>query len=775
MVHSEEFNPLFAHKGQTMTKYLSICRLNASIVSLFWMAILSLSIGNSQVTHTIGMPEGDITSRAQANSPLRVEDRDALWDEERVSLVEDALVSKNARPPVVWHAPFGTDIIAVESKRPNRDIVFILLSDGSVYESVHTYLLGWDFPTYRSKVDPAKGYVGYGTLVGDALYYQTSSLVYVSRDTARTWQVDTVGVGSVYKSGIAVDTAQFVYLSTDKGLYKQHPDSSIWRKVSTFTQQYLGKIFIDRQNRIYLNGTSYLYLSTDRGGTWTIDTAGFGNQPTRGYAFCDDAYGNVYAYKSMSIWRSANGTQPWMPIGQTIFSQIADPSVFQYSTFINTVSGDSTLFVGTAYGLYASTDQGNTWTFSRTQLSAGSIYGFIRTANGKFITSTNLAVYSRNIADTFWTKSFPASGCLGGRPIYRDNANILYTLGSRINSADNTSIYTNWRSTDGGTSWVPDTAGLGTLGKSTGPVYFVDELGTQHYASSNFPAMIYSKLIGKSWAPDTNGYTLNVNDLPVFFGTDRRGYVYVQLQNLTAGTNTLWKRPVAGGAWKTDTVGLGYQTIYSMASAKNGNLIVGTFYGIFMRSGGTWGSVPMPPSMNGYNCFVVSVDSTGAIIAGFSTFSGFTAFWRGVYATKDYGTTWTKLGLDSIAVRGLVSYGDTTYAYTYYDGVYQIRSTGGGLGVPSTGTAPRVFALEQNYPNPFNPSTVISYQLSAASTVTLKIYDLLGREVATPVNEEQPAGWKQVRWDATGVASGIYFYELRAGNFRAVKKMVMVK
>jgi hypothetical protein len=93
---------------------------------------------------------------------------------------------------------------------------------------------------------------------------------------------------------------------------------------------------------------------------------------------------------------------------------------------------------------------------------------------------------------------------------------------------------------------------------------------------------------------------------------------------------------------------------------------------------------------------------------------------------------------------------------------------------------PKTFSLSQNYPNPFNPSTVISYQLPAVSKVRLMIYDLLGREVATLVNEEQTAGWKEVQWNAKDVSSGIYFYTLEAlcstGNiFHDTKKLLYVK
>jgi hypothetical protein len=90
-------------------------------------------------------------------------------------------------------------------------------------------------------------------------------------------------------------------------------------------------------------------------------------------------------------------------------------------------------------------------------------------------------------------------------------------------------------------------------------------------------------------------------------------------------------------------------------------------------------------------------------------------------------------------------------------------------------TKPTRFALEQNYPNPFNPITVIRYQLPVNNFVTLKVFDLLGREVAALVHSEQEAGYKSVEFDASTLSSGLYFYKLAAGTFSDTKKMVILK
>jgi hypothetical protein len=90
-------------------------------------------------------------------------------------------------------------------------------------------------------------------------------------------------------------------------------------------------------------------------------------------------------------------------------------------------------------------------------------------------------------------------------------------------------------------------------------------------------------------------------------------------------------------------------------------------------------------------------------------------------------------------------------------------------------TIPAEFALEQNYPNPFNPSTRIKYQVSSISKVVLKVYDVLGNEIATLVNELKPAGIYEVEFNASSLSSGVYFYQLKAENFSFVRKMILIR
>jgi len=88
---------------------------------------------------------------------------------------------------------------------------------------------------------------------------------------------------------------------------------------------------------------------------------------------------------------------------------------------------------------------------------------------------------------------------------------------------------------------------------------------------------------------------------------------------------------------------------------------------------------------------------------------------------------------------------------------------------------PGSFYLAQNHPNPFNPVTSIPYAISSKQFITLKVYDVLGNEIETLVNEEKPAGSYEVKFDAFELPSGIYFYRIQAGSFIDVKKMILIK
>ena len=91
------------------------------------------------------------------------------------------------------------------------------------------------------------------------------------------------------------------------------------------------------------------------------------------------------------------------------------------------------------------------------------------------------------------------------------------------------------------------------------------------------------------------------------------------------------------------------------------------------------------------------------------------------------------------------------------------------------GNIPLEFELFQNYPNPFNPSTIIKYQIPDISFVTVKVFDVLGSEIATLVNEELPAGNYNIKYDPINLPSGVYFYRIKSGKYTQARKMILLR
>jgi N-acetylneuraminic acid mutarotase len=201
----------------------------------------------------------------------------------------------------------------------------------------------------------------------------------------------------------------------------------------------------------------------------------------------------------------------------------------------------------------------------------------------------------------------------------------------------------------------------------------------------------------------------------------------------------------------------------------------------------TWSSLGTGSS-NGVNSTVTALAVVGneVVVGGVFTSAGGVSANR-VARFNTQTNTWSSLGTGSSngvnnQVYALAVVGNEVFVggeFTLAGGIastFIARWNSGTSRVEQLSpTAPKTFLLEQNYPNPFNPSTTIRYQLPVASEVKLEVYDVLGKKIATVVNERQSAGAYQVVWNASGLSSGTYFYRLQAGTFVETKKMIMVK
>jgi photosystem II stability/assembly factor-like uncharacterized protein len=148
-----------------------------------------------------------------------------------------------------------------------------------------------------------------------------------------------------------------------------------------------------------------------------------------------------------------------------------------------------------------------------------------------------------------------------------------------------------------------------------------------------------------------------------------------------------------------------------------------------------------------------------------------------LFKSTNGGDTWDTTAVPTRQNLNAIYFYDENRGFAVGDsGVILYTSSGGVTGVRDRGgQLPTTLALEQNYPNPFNPSTTIVFHLPERSFVSLKVFDVLGREVATLVSQELHAGDYPVTWKAAAFPSGVYFYQMRAGSFAETKKLVLLR
>jgi predicted extracellular nuclease len=242
-------------------------------------------------------------------------------------------------------------------------------------------------------------------------------------------------------------------------------------------------------------------------------------------------------------------------------------------------------------------------------------------------------------------------------------------------------------------------------------------------------------------------------------GTVQEQYDVTRLGGITAVTR------ISGG----NTVPAPVVRTAGSLNVGNGNLSAEPYEGMLVRLTNLT-VTDVYPTYSDATEYSVS-DGTGAAIvqrSGRNKYSN-------VPADTLSGKTILREGDTIASLTGIVYYSFNQYKFVP-------RTDADFVGVVLTSVAeragtgiPGAFELSQNYPNPFNPSTTIRYAIPATGMTSLKIYNILGQEVATLVNEVLPAGVYTVRFDASSLASGLYFFRIQSGSFSQVKKMVLVK
>lgn len=322
-----------------------------------------------------------------------------------------------------------------------------------------------------------------------------------------------------------------------------------------------------------------------------------------------------------------------------------------------------------------------------------------------------------------------------------------------------------YTSTDGGTSWISSNT-VETQNLYIGNLLFMDKVV---YAGSYGSGILRSTNYGSTWTQFNTGLTnTNISSL-TYHGT-----------TIIAGTSTgVYISSDSGGHWTEAISGTKNMRIESLISCGPFDF-AGTRSGVYRSSD------------QGKNWTIANTGITESRISAFATFLGpnntrtiYAGTFKGkIFQSKDDGNNWVLVTDLADTLMALISLETRMFAGAQSGNVWRAVISQTGTSVhPSNGRLPDCFQLSQNYPNPFNPSTTIRYALPSSANVKLAIYDLLGREIATLVNEKQSVGWKEVEWNArqkdggqaSKVSTGVYFYKLVAGNFVDVKKMLIVK
>jgi ligand-binding sensor domain-containing protein len=228
-----------------------------------------------------------------------------------------------------------------------------------------------------------------------------------------------------------------------------------------------------------------------------------------------------------------------------------------------------------------------------------------------------------------------------------------------------------------------------------------------------------------------------------------------------------------GSTWDQMNNGLTNTNVTALKST-GGYLIAGT-------SQGSVGGVYISSDTGKTWIFSLSVSSVTSILTiGSNIFVG--SFGDGIWLTKNHGTNWNQVndGLSSSAYYVLSLGADDQFLFDGTNAASIWRRPLSQMitvstAVQETSIHPEVFSLQQNYPNPFNPSTSISFTVGTHSHTSLRVYDMLGREVATIFSGELSAGSYTKQWNAVGFSSGVYFYQLQTGLFTQTKKLIVLK
>jgi len=626
----------------------------------------------------------------------------------------------------------------------------------------------------RSLTIDNEGYIFAGTG-----YTNYDGAIFRSIANPPCWVQLNIGFSNLIYS-LAVDSNGNIFAgSIPQGVSRSTDHGETWLQTNNgITNTLILSLAINSDGHIYAGTCGGLFISTDKGDNWFRLSNGL----TDSIIACIAIKSNIYfAGTSTGIFRSTNNGDVWVQM-----TDISNKTI--------SISKNGDIIAGTLdHGIFRSTDNGDSWSQINQGLADTSICSLHINHNGTIYIGTvsGRICKSTDYGDTWFQVNKGGLTNLSIWSLGTNSQNDIF-VGTQDGDA--------FRSTNNGESWIEMKI------DTSKPLVFslsFDSLGNS-FAGTRI-GIFRSSDNGETWTFSTDS---SVN-IPT------RAFLICQQNNIFAATTRgIFRSTNAGDSWTQVNNGITDTSIWSLTKNRYGVIFAGANNGKIFRSidfGDTWKQTKF--SIPGGTVFSLAANSYGYLFAGMVDPTGY----RGCYISSDNGDNWEKTNLPNYNVMSLnINSNDHIFAGTNYyvyqstdngqtwqsinkgltdwsirtmiidkNGYLYAGTYGGGIcrSTQSTVTSvmenrqyPRLgFTLEQNYPNPFNPSTAIRYQLPVYSFVTLKIYNLLGQEVATLVDEFQNVGYKSVEWHTNNIGSGVYFYKLTAGKIADVKKMILLR
>jgi photosystem II stability/assembly factor-like uncharacterized protein len=557
--------------------------------------------------------------------------------------------------------------------------------------------------------------------------------LYKSTDVGNTWNQILPNSDKIL--AVEIDPGGNIYVGTSNNFYKSTDNGD------TFTSYYAGlpnseiaSVLSNSQSKIFV-GTGYLsqgngvYFSNDGGVNWT--QSGIDSQTV--YSLTIDQYENIYAGTQLSgVYKSTDNGITWKQINNGLQNR----NVFR----VKMIQTDLLFACSeTDGGIYRSSDFGNSWLI--TGMPAGTVYsGFIDDSVNIF-TATYGGIQKFDSYSDNWSIL-----------MYGGMVDILRTTAENLIACNFSSVFI---SSDYGINWE-QTNPVGSSGLQLLDLEISRDnsilIGTNGYIKMSTDN-------GNTWITIENGLpSYLIENIKI----NQEGNVFV-----TSGDN-LCRASSIDDQFQIVIDNVGSIPRNSITTGSNGLIFFTSDVGTFrsMDYGFNWEKISnqFGRSINLHDNRFVNV--------------GLGEDGKGLLFSTNLGDTWIQLnkGLPSNA---FITWNDIDvqgylYAAVGQFGLYKTNSI--VTSVEKTISFDNYsFSLKQNYPNPFNPVTSIQYSLSSMQFVTLKIYDVLGNEIATLVNEEKSAGEYEVEFNGNGLTSGIYFYQLKAGESIQTRKMILLK